>query len=74
MGEVSRLGRDILSRLVPGCGERFLVARVAASVALCRCICALCTAGASHNRTIYSAEGPGQYRTKVPYSNGTPYS
>jgi len=46
MGEVSRLGRDVVSQLIPGSGERFLVARVAASAALHRCNCALCTAGA----------------------------
>jgi len=74
MGEVSRLGRDVVSQLVLDSGERLLVVRVAASVALYRCNCALCTAGASHHRTIYSSEGPGQYRTKVPDSNGTPCS
>ena len=26
MGEVSRLGRDVVSQFVPGSGERFLVA------------------------------------------------
>ena len=74
MGEVSQLGRDVVSQLVPDSGERLLVARVAASVALHRCNRALCTAGASHHMTICSSEGPGQYRTKVPDSNGTPYS
>jgi ABC-type dipeptide/oligopeptide/nickel transport system permease subunit len=57
MGEVSRLGRDVVSRLVPGSRERFLVARVAGSVALQRCNCALCTAGALHHMTICSSEG-----------------
>jgi hypothetical protein len=74
MGEVSRPSRDVVSQLVPDSGERLLVARVAAAVALCRCICTLCPAGASHRMTIYSSEGPGQYRTKVPDSNGTLYS
>jgi len=74
MGAGSRPGRDVVSQLVPDSGERLLVVRVAASVALHRCNCALCTAGVSHQMTICSSEGPGQYRTKVPDSNGTPYS
>ena len=74
MGEVSRLGRDVVSQLVPGSGERFLVAawqrrwRCTGVIAPCALL------GASHHMTICSSEGPGQYRTKVPDSNGTPYS
>jgi hypothetical protein len=72
MGEVSRLGRDVVSRLVPGSRERFLVAHVAGSVALQRCNCALCTAGASHHMTICSSEGRDNTGQKFPTQTGRP--
>jgi hypothetical protein len=70
MGAGSRPGRDVVSRLIPGSGECFLVTRVAASVALHRCNCALCTAGASHHVTICSSEGRDNTGQKFPTQTG----
>ena len=74
MGEVSRLGRDVVSQLVPVAGSVFWLPRGSGGgAAQVKLSLVHCWGVASYDDLLLG-EGPGQYRTKVPDSNGTPYS